>query len=96
MRATCIVSLAAFERDLLNTVKNGLKEQITEEALSLQLRLFERWEWARDVRRTFEECLSAEKKKEYEGDIRLLGRLFHHTLEHSPEHGNRKFRTRLL
>ena len=94
------MSLAAFERDLLDYVKAELAEQIERQtsdgASSLRKRIFEEWEWAKNVRQTLEECLAKEKRVEYEHDLKLLGRLFYHTLEHSPEHGNRRFRTRDL
>ena len=100
MRAKCFVSLAAFERDLLGYVGAELADQMmaqtTDGASDLRKRLFEKWEWAKIVRQTLEECLAKEKRVEYGHDLTLLGRLFYHTLEHSPEHGNRRFRTRDL
>ena len=97
MRAQCIVSLAAFERDLLGYVGAELAGQIearaTDGVSNLRKRLFENWQWAKDVRQTLEECLAKEKRVEYGHNLTLLARLFYHTLEHSPEHGNRRFRT---
>ena len=97
MRAQCIVSLAAFERDLLGYVRAEFAGQIeartTDGASNLRKRLFENWEWAKDVRQKLEECLAKEKRVEYGHYLTLLARLFYHELEHPPEHGNRRFRT---
>ena len=73
-----------------------MEAQTTNGASNLRKRLFEKWEWAKNVRQTLEECLAKEKRVEYGHDLPLLGRLFYHTLVDSQEHGNRRSRTRGL
>lgn len=99
MQTTCVVSLAAFERTLLDSIQSWLcstDAATGAESSNICKRLFERWEWARTVRLTLKESLSTENVTEYKADDLLLEMEFCHSLAMNPEHGHRKFRTKKL
>lgn len=99
MQTICVVSLAAFERTLLDSIQSCLRptDAITgAESSNICKRLFERWEWASTVRLALKESLSTENVTEYKADDLLLEKEICNRLAMSPEHGHRQFRTKNL